>query len=779
MTSKFLATASIGAAIAFFAAAAAGAQTPAPAAASETAAVTPDAGLDEIVVTARRRSENAQNVPISLTSLSGDELLNRNVVRVSDIGRFAPNLFIGTGGSAVGGLVIGIRGQLQTDQITTLDPSVGIYVDGVYWARAQGANTNIVDLRSAEVLKGPQGTLFGRNTTGGALVLTTNNPNLNDVEGMVQGRVANFGQLDAAGVINIPIVSDKLAIRIAGQRIHNDGFQTNLTTGNSLGSDNSYSIRAKVLFQPTDNLRILAQYEHLDIDQKAPISRLLYTSPGSAAEVVARVESGGTRTFNQYVNQGTFYAAFLNFEGNPKAHTNTASLTAELDLGVGTLKYIGAYRNTVSLSDVYDYDGSPFTILHPSNNSRSAQWSHEVTLSGSLFDDKFDYTGGAFLFRESGTDGGSTVSLPAINPNNPNNTAGEMATNSWAVFGQGTYRFSDVFSFTGGLRYSEDKKSLDLRSTTRGNCSLRVGNPPVFIPATQPCLVSQERTDSAVIYLASFEFKLAEDVLAYAKVNNGYRSGGFNLRGTTPSTYAAFLPETVVNYEGGVKSEFWDRRVRFNVAGFYNTYSDIQRGVLVSNGVGGVATTTINAAKANIYGLEADITARVTDSLTLSGTLGITKPSYDTFLSTCPTPFPTTSLTPCINGNFDRAAEKFERIPEINWTLAADYRHAVPLGTALFHIDYAYIGDTINQGVTQTLTPALVPFVSQSGYGLLNARIAWNIEKPDIQVAVFGRNLTGKDFYAYQLDLVNAGLGYIFYNPGTPRQYGIEATFRF
>jgi len=752
--------------------------------------------LDDIVVTARRREENAQSVPISISAFSGEQLQAQSAVKVTDIARLTPNLVVTpAGGSGPGGVVIGIRGQVQTDTVATLDPSVGIYVDGVYWARANGANADLIDIQRVEVLKGPQGTLFGRNTTGGALSITTGNPDPTDFSGMVQARIGNFGQQDEALVVNVPLITDKLAFRLAANKLDNDGFNYNLTTGNRIGNQDTYTVRAKLLFQPTDALTIVGSYEHFDVGQSARASRLIYAAPFPATpEIIAALSTGGclqafvpacpapfvpgSQTFGQYANPSDFYSTYSAIDAQESVKTNTASITASLELPFASLKYIGAYRDIDSDSGVYDYDGTPFVILQPRNSAKGHSWSHEVQLNGQTWGDRVDYTLGGYLFNESGSDGSTTLALPLLNPNNPAITLGQAETKSFAIFGQATARLTDALSFTGGLRYSEDEKTLDLTATAAGACALSAGTPLVRLP-NNACVVSQERTDTAVSYLASAEYKLSPDILMYAKTSRGYRAGGFNLRGTTPSTYGPFQPEFVTDYELGLKSEFFDRRVRFNLAAFHSDYTDIQRGVLVPNGVGGVATSTINAGKATIDGLEAELTARPIEGLLLSGTLGITDAKYDEFNSVCPTPYPTTAAVPCVNGVFSRAGEDFERVPPVTWSASASYTRSVPLGSATIRADYSFQGDTQQVGLTQTLTPALSQFVRQEGYGLLNARVSWDIDNPDLTIAIYGRNLTEEEYYTYQLDLVNAGLGYIVGNTGLPRQYGLEATFRF
>lgn len=751
--------------------------------------------LGTVLVTARRREESAQDVPISMTVLSEDDLLEQSVFNVQDLQSTAPNIYIGQGGASPGALAFGIRGQFQNDVLTTLDPSVGVYVDGVYWARSHGMNANLLDIARIEVLKGPQGTLFGRNTTGGAISVTTADPNFDGVSGHVQGRVGNFSERDAEFAINLPIVTDKVALRLAGAFAKHDGYYDNRLLNTELGEEDTRSFRAKLRMEPTDDLSIQLSYEYFDLDQAGKPTNLEFALPFPAApEIIAALSTGGclqsfdptcpapfvpgSQTFGQYANDG-FYSSSLNQDANETVNTETISAMVTYDLGFADLKYIGAYRSMESDTGRFDYDGTPFTILHPRQFAATDQRTHEVQLNGQLADGKVDYTLGGFYFEEEGIDGNNTLALPLLNPNNPTQTLGEVSGESWAVFAQSSVNITDALSATVGLRYSEDTKSLDLRSRSAGVCSLSAGDPPVRLLPTEECLISQSRTDDSINYLLSLEYDWTSDVMTYVKTSKGYRAGGFNLRGTTPFTYGGFAPEEVIDYEIGVKSQLFDNRFRLNAAAFYSDYTDIQRSVLVPNGVGGVATTTINAAAAEIYGLEIEATALLTDELELNASVGITEAEYSEFMSQCPTPYPTSAVVPCVDNMFDRSGEKFERTPPLTAGIGATYTKQFTSGTLTLHSDYYYQDDIYDVGVTQTLTPDYVQYIRQDGYGILNARVRYEFGDSGFSIAAYGKNLTEEEYTTFQLDLASAGLGYFSNSPGTPRTYGVEGRWEF
>ncbi|MEP0316011.1 MAG: TonB-dependent receptor [Hyphomonas sp.] len=751
--------------------------------------------LDTVIVTARRREESAQDVPISMTVLSQDDLLEQSVFNVKDLQSTAPNVYIGQGGASPGALAFGIRGQFQNDVLTTLDPSVGVYVDGVYWARSHGMNANLLDISRIEVLKGPQGTLFGRNTTGGAINVTTTDPSFDGISGHVQGRVGNFSERDAEFAINLPIMSDMIALRLAGAFAKHDGYYDNTFLNTELGEEDTRSLRAKLLFEPNSDLSFLLSYEYFDLDQAGKPTNLEFALPFPAApEIIAALSSGGclqsfdpacpapfvpgSQTFAQYANDG-FYTSSLNQDANETVHTETISATVTYDLGFADLKYIGAYRSMESDTGRFDYDGTPFTILHPQQFAATDQNSHEVQLNGQIAEDRIDYTLGAFYFEEEGIDGNNTLALPLLNPNNPTQTLGDVSGESWAVFAQSSFDITDAFSATIGIRYSEDSKSLDLRSRSAGVCSLSAGDPPVRLSPTDECLISQSRTDDSINYLISLEYDWTSDFMTYAKTSKGYRAGGFNLRGTTPFTYGGFAPEEVIDYELGLKSQVFNNRFRLNAAAFYSDYTDIQRSVLVPNGVGGVATTTINAAAAEIYGIEIEATALLTDEFELNAAVGITEAEYSEFMSQCPMPYPATAVVPCIDDKFDRSGEKFERTPPFTAGIGATYTKQLTRGVLTLHSDYYYQDDIYDVGVTQTLTPGYVQYIRQGGYGLLNARLRYEFGNSGFSIAAYGKNLTDKKYTTFQLDLASAGLGYFSNSPGTPKTYGIEGRWEF
>ncbi|MDP3674510.1 MAG: TonB-dependent receptor [Novosphingobium sp.] len=509
------------------------------AAAADTGETT--VGLNEIIVQARKVNENLQDVPVSITALSGEDLQNRSVQRVQDIAQFTPGLSIRTGQNTPSALTISLRGQVQTDTLITLDPSVGTYVDGVYWARSYGLNGDFLDVQSVQVLKGPQGTLFGRNTTGGAILINSNNPDLDDFGGRASFTYGRFDEMQATGVLNVPIVPGKIALRVAGQRLRRDGYTTNVVpafartavaatnpvvaqapfAGNPNGlkfDDRDRWIgRAKLDVKPTDNLTLRFSGEYFRMDERQPGRALLYaptpfTASNSTYNLAATgsifvgLTNGATPATSVAVGQSLLNPVIANLAANRStvsnnevpyafAKTKTFGFTGILDTDFGQMQLITAYRDI----DAYagpDLDGSPYAIHFTESQQGVEQYSGEFQITGKGFDDALDFAVGFFAFHEKGFDQSISIVAPAINPVTSHFWA-EIDNDSMGAYTQATWHFTDQFSFTGGLRYSVDDKGIESRNNNFNTAAGTVSGIPAmshvcslaFTPAGGPIFV--------------------------------------------------------------------------------------------------------------------------------------------------------------------------------------------------------------------------------------------------------------------------------------------------
>ena len=652
--------------------------------------------LGEVVVTARKRTENLQNVPVAATVLSGAELSKQNAVTVTDLGLTVPNFRVQPSTGSGTAPALEIRGQVQNDTVATLDPSVGVYVDGIYWSRAVGANAALADVSGVEVLEGPQGTLFGRNTTGGALNIHTNDPDLRHYSGVASVSGGSYSELDGGVVLNAPIVEDKLAVRAVFQHNGHDGYVYDEVRNERLNSQDEDTIRIKVLAQPTDKLRILASYETFDANQEEAPWQLTYVQPANfatgkgAGAIDALVTNGGSLT--QYVG-GSFRTSYGNDPSHVDARTQTLGLTGSYDLGFAVLKLIGGYRKEDS-SNNEDLDGTPYTLLSAPLQTDIEETTGEAQLSGKLFDQRLTYVAGYFWFKESGSDMSEADALTAINPDYPNIQDGFIKNRSQAVYAQGTYKITDALSLTGGLRYSADEKALIshngafVQNAAGGAATFECLVPAELgNPSQAACSQEFNTSSSDVDYTADLDYKFTSDILGYVKVSHGYRAGGDNIRGSvTAASFAPFAPETALNYEVGLKSEYFQHRLRVNADGFYTNYDNIQRTIDVAAAGGGISTLVANAASGKVYGGELQIEALLVHGLRLGANLGVTDASYNQYQDEL--------------GN--HVNEPFPYTPEFTYSLTGDYTHDVPRGSVNFHADWGWQSSEIPYAVGYT-----------------------------------------------------------------------------
>lgn len=787
--------------------------------AADTSAKRDTVGLEEIIVQARKVNENLQNVPVAVTAFTGEQLEAQNVQRVQDFANFTPGLAIREGQSSRSALTITLRGQVQTDILATLDPSVGTYVDGVYWSRAYGLNADLLDVQSVQVLKGPQGTLFGRNTTGGAMLINSNNPDMNEFGGRASFTYGRFDEMTATGVINIPIVNDRIALRVAGQRATRDGYTLNASipgsamTGNTvvrrnyvgspagthLDNRDRWNFRGKLQVNPTDNLSLLFSAEYFDMEERAPGRQLRLLLPGYTASNSTYSISGTGALFIGLTNgapPATATAAglaliapqiagFANDPGTTQnnetpysaARTHTYGFTAALDTEFGEIKFISGIRRVSSFAGI-DLEGSSYAIHFTEAQQKLKQQSAELQITGKAFNDAVDFAAGAFVFHESGFDQSISVTVPALNPAT-SHFYGMIDNDSIGLYGQATWHITDALSFTGGLRYSVDDKRLETRSNnylrTSGLtiCSIIPGAPfnaggEVVGPAQ--CGVRRSDAFHGISYTAGLDYQINDDVLVYIKTAKGFRSGGQNLRAPNTAAFIPFKPETAYSYEVGLKSEFFDNRVRLNVAAYQSDVKDIQRTTLIATApippstVPGTATILGNAGKARFRGMEVELQAVLFDGFTVSASGALVDPKYIRFSD--------------LSG--DRSFERFTGVAKEQFAVSADY--ATDIGTSnrlKLHVDYSWRGDVATAEYNFVGNPnnaAIIEATTAKALGMLGARAS--VEFGDnLELAVFGRNITNQRDYVQ--NLLVAPLGYITGIRNEPATYGVTASVKF
>ncbi|MET0371781.1 MAG: TonB-dependent receptor [Sphingobium sp.] len=735
--------------------------------------------LDEIVVIARKVAENQQDVPVAITAFSGQQLQEQSALRVADIQRLTPGLYIREAQSTNTAATFSMRGQVQTDVLATLDPSVGVYVDGLYWARAYGINSDLLDVASVQSLKGPQGTLFGRNTTGGAILIQSNDPDPSGFSGLVSGTYGRFDERSGTAVLNAPLVQDKLAVRLAGTFLKRDGYVRETNSGVKLGQRDSWAIRGKILAHPTETTTLLLSAELFKQDALTAPFRTRFVSSDAASNVQAGFTLSGPGAPATRAGEGiAFYNAYipvtqnndvvtLNLLPRSYAKTQTYSGTFTVDTFFGAIKAIAGYRKVHAFSPI-DLDGSNIPILRTNGFQTLKQYSGELQATGKAFGDSVDFASGLFYFHESGDDGNEAYALPSLNPNNPNIFVGIIDNDSMGVYGQATWHPTEALGITAGLRYSADDKGIETRNKTFNAaagaylCSLAGAVAPV-------CSLRRRDSFEGLSYTLGADYRVNPDVLIYAKTSKGFRSGGQNLRaaGATSSAFVPFNPETAYSHEAGFKGEFFDRRARLNIAAYYSTVKDIQRTTIVVSPSGQSATIVGNAGKLRVYGFEAEASAILFEGFRVSATSAYTKPKYINYVD------PTSGA--------DRRGERIEGVPKWTYSISGSYKYDLGFGMLGLNADYNWQSDTPLQSYNNPADPdngGVRAATTLKSVGLLSARASLSVMDDQLELAVFGRNLTNNREPTIALYLP-APLDIVATQNREPRTFGVSATYRF
>lgn len=787
-----------------------------PAAAQQAAPADPPApdeapaGIEEVIVTATKTAENLQDVPVAVTAFTGETLRETGTVEVFDLQYQTPNLTITQSLASGSAAAIAMRGQSQADVLLTTDTSVGVYMDGVNMPRTLGVRGNMFDLERVEVVKGPQGTLYGRNTTGGAINLISKKPSYEALGGFVEAGVGNYKAWRLAGAINIPIWEQKLAMRVAGQLSRRDGFGESNFTGNDLANDHESFIRGTVQFDPMENLSVTLSGDWQEVEEQGGIIRpvAFSTNLGPAfggtagpnlfnAALATGVELGVINLANlagtlptgipiavAALNETLDNPFYKNSAGGQDffpAHGKKADVnefdswglggTVKLDLGNVTVTSITGYRE-FDRHSTPDLDGTQFQLLHPNLNTDLQFWSEEVWLNGSLFDERLSWLVGGYYSDEEGTDGSRTFALRAINPANPSVLDGDVENKSWALFTQAQFEILEGLEAIAGVRYTEENKELVSRNQSGNGATPADPNdrvctvPPPGTPISE-CEEEFDDTFDGWSYTFGLDYHVTEDLFTYVKYSQGFKGGGQNLRGgSNPDSFQDYDPEYANELEIGLKADLLDNRLRVNTAWFWTKYEDIQRSVIVPSTGANIVTVLTNAAEATIYGVELETVFEPIDGLTFNGTVGWLDPKYDDFVDLAaiqpPPPAPPVFV--------DRSDEEFG-LPEWKLTLGARYELELGPGIAAASLNYTWQDEQIFESVnTDPTFPSSA--VNIDAYSLLNMRLSYLLEGPEVEFAFFMNNLTDEKYVAGPLNL--STLGWYLNYSGDPRTYGFE-----
>ena len=604
----------LGVAAAAFAAVPAVAQDVAPTA-STTDASSGDVDSGEIVVVARKREERLIDVPIAITALTATDLARTQAIDLGGIQGTVPNVNLVQGRGSTSNANIFIRGVGQPDALQTFDPAVGIYVDGVYMSRIQGALFSLFDVDHIEVLRGPQGTLYGKNTIGGAVNIVSKRPDLDTLTAAGSVTYGRFDQWLLNGYVSAPIVADKVALSLAGVYDKRDGIVTDPLTGRKYNDRNTLAGRAILRVQPTERFDFTISGDYTR--QRTAPTLGYATAPLTQTDFVT-----GVRVAKPAYPYGKYdFKASTSLQpgqGQRLDHWGVSlNMNYELTDAL-TLTSITAYRKLKP--DYYlDFDATELEIADAFVGFRQHQFSQEVQLK--LDTERLKGVFGLYYLNEKVTShqesyddslftllGGPITFTRFIDD--------DQRTKSYAAFGQLTYELTDKLSFTGGLRYTKEKKRYDRITTTAS--SLAALNRVTFaFPQNLPAPYNADDSVSFDAWTPSFtlSYKPSRDSLIYVSASRGFKSGGFNGRANSiadvtevvngvPTIVPYFKPETVWTYEGGAKAAFLGGRVRLSGDVFYSDYKDFQ--ARVGGGSAG-AFPVLNAGKLRIWGIESEM----------------------------------------------------------------------------------------------------------------------------------------------------------------------------
>lgn len=769
--------------------------------------------IERVVVTARKTAEDAQKIPVTVTTFNPEQIEDLSIENVQDLQYFTPGLQVSGQTSSPGGVSFNLRGQSQADTLLTTDSSVGVYLDNIYIPRVFGLKAAMADVQRIEVLKGPQGTLYGKNTTGGAINIITRKPDY-DFGGYIDAEYGSYSMFNAMGVANLPIVDDMLALRVVVSSHERDGVAKD-GLGRDLDDIDSKLYRGHLLWDVSPGVELLVTADYTRMRQGGYNFQITHVNPIDAnpltvqsnnplcvlpaAPVTCSISgiiatsfqlfgpagfsdanvTNARATLNNLIG-GDFYRS--DSTGDQFTNIDMGGLAATLTIDLGDDYQLRSYtaQREFQNHNQEDLDGTPFTLLHPNLRTEGRSFTQEINLSEQ--DGKgLDWILGGFFQSERGRDGSTTIALFGINPANPNITEGIVENDSWSVYGQGNLPLTDDLTLTAGLRWTEDTKGLV--SHNRVGAAQTCVIPVALRDDGVTCKATFEDEFSDYSYLLSLDWQVIEDVLLYAKASRGFRSGGQNLRGSSQaSSFQPFAPEIAEDIEIGMKSDLDDGRLRFNVSAYWTDYTDIQRSVLAPAGAG-VVTILTNAAGATIKGVEIEAIWNPVEELTFFATVGYVDASYDEFTDlsgpVCSPPNLPNTPPPCpipatlvAGAPFDRTHEVFNN-PKWAYSLIGQYEVPLDIGRLKFTVDWAWRDET---NFSPPATNAAS--VTQDAYGLLGARVALHIEDWDADVAVFGRNLTDEEYFQVALGLApllgwNVGYG------GEPLIAGVEVKKNF
>lgn len=618
-------------------------------------------GLEEIVVTAERREASLQSVPVAVSALSAETLENRQVTESADLQRFVPSLKMTNNITAPTSLSPSLRGStVQDASLVVAESPFGIYVDDVYVGRLNGNNATLADISRVEVLRGPQGTLYGRNTLAGAIKFISRDPGDETWLDASLG-AGNWDQYRASFSAGGKLGESDWAGSLAAQINNKDGQYRNFVTGQETGRERNWATRAKLRYMGIENFDAVLSVSYADSENDA-----LQLFPGvvtTPPDEVFTSDDVGPPTGQGYYSVGTPTLASPPgiIRPNPSGHTEQliSSLNLSYDFGGVTLRSISAYVNT---KDFFSTDFSGVGLVVGAGDADADQYTQELQLQGNAFDERLSYILGAFYLKEDSTQDFAWIFFTPAST-----SALEAETTSKSVFGQVDFNFTDALKATVGLRWTEDQKEFDISI---------VQLPTVIFPGGRTDPVSFDNTYDAWTpkFGLDYTFETSgsiDSLLTYVSAAKGFKSGGYNgiaLLNLDDATLPYF-PEENWTYEAGIKTDLFGRKLRINAAAFYNEIEDLQLNATLN---GGASFPVQNAGAATIKGIELEVTSVPVDGLTLFANAAFMEGKFDEL---------SPGAAPALAVTVYNADPEPPQVPDYSFTLGFDYGFDIPLGS--------------------------------------------------------------------------------------------------
>lgn len=687
--------------------------------------------IEEIIVTARKKDESIQDVPLAVTAITG-QLREGSVRRLEDIQAFAPNLFINRTPGIASGAAITIRGVASLESDKSFEPSIGVVMDGMFLGTSSGVLLDNFDIERIEVLRGPQGTLFGKNTTGGILNVIRTPVELNEMGAELSATAGNFGRQDLKAVVQIPLIQDKLGLKLFAAKIEHDGHVRNTTLGRDVGGDDKTNYGFTALWEANDSFDLKLHYEIMRDDSEQGA----YTNRNQVGELACTITQIGFDPANGCEKDANDGPDKTESDGSNLSNNDyeTTIVTANYDTDMFLYTYIYSLRD-MDEQNLQDFDGAPAHLLRMNFFNDWKQTSHEFRVT-SQFSENVQFIAGIYdwetdfeqrwdvfdLFYQlsrlgvppwgAGRDG-----VPWEDDVAGNNGQNQITT-STAIFFSADWYMTDQWTLTAGFRRTEEEKDFVGGASAPGYYPLRGEAWPGIFNAFDAKAKWTETTPKL-----GLRYQPTDNTMFYASYSEGFKSGGFFARQANFLIDPSYEPEYVKNYEFGWKTTLLDGRMIFNGAVFLSDYEDKQESILIPVDLSNVATVVRNASSLEMAGLELEVMYQISEAWDLMVTYGYLNSEYDNYIAD-------------LNGDntiTDNSDLEARNTPENTLGITTSYTAQIGNGDIKARLSYRFRDEMETNSSNN-------PLGHLDSINNVNANITYSIE--NYSVGIWGRNVT-------------------------------------